>query len=74
MMMRAGQEAPPPLTAGSQQPGQPVTAGLPIGAGAGPEMLGASAQSDAVEVEQLLALYRAHPTPGLARLIERLSR
>lgn len=64
---------PLPLTAPSTMPGQPVTAGLPIGAGAGPDILGASMGSQQPVTEQLLALYRQYPTPDLARIVERLT-
>lgn len=35
-----------PLDAPSQRPGEPVTAGVPVGAGPGPEVLGPLAQSE----------------------------
>lgn len=68
----AAPNTPPPLTAPSTMPGQPVTAGLPIGAGPGPSALAMDTTSTLPEVEQLLAIYRAHPTVELARLIERI--
>lgn len=54
----------------SARPDEPVTAGLPMGAGGGPEMLGgALSGNDDVEM-QLRAIYQAHPTEQLRALIE----
>lgn len=58
--------APVPLDAPSQRPGEPVTAGLPIGPGPGSEVL--PTHSDPT-VARLRALYALHPTPDLRRLI-----
>jgi hypothetical protein len=59
----------PSLTAPTERPGEPVTAGLPVGPGPGPEALGAPApQSDALF--DLRALARQYPEyGGLLRII-----
>lgn len=62
----------PQIGGPSTRPGEPVTAGLPVGPGAGPEALGIPAGPGDTEREQLLAVFRMNPTPALARLIERL--
>lgn len=65
--------APPvPLTAPSQNPGQPVTAGLGLGAGGGPEMLAAGGGSGLLQ-DQLRALFRLWPNDDLARLVDETS-
>ena len=74
----AGQWAGPPdpglLHAPSTRPDEPVTAGLSIGAGAGPEALvGRGASNDDV-VLRLYAAYRVAPTEGLRSAIEQLER
>lgn len=61
---------PPPLTplsAASARPDEPVTAGLPLGPGPGPEVLGAD-----VEMDELRALYLAYPSEELREIIEAL--
>lgn len=71
------QSGPPPgmLAQPTARPGEPVTAGLPIGAGPGPEALAGGLPQDQV----LANLYRAYqiaPSDGLRALIaqtERLS-
>lgn len=66
-----------PLGAPTQNPAEPVTAGAPIGPGAGIEALGAGAMpfmgqpADPVR-EQVAALYRVNPNPDLLRLMELL--
>lgn len=69
--------APPPPAPGSfgaftrptEVPNEPLTAGLPIGPGAGPEAL-ASAPNPAGDVEaQLLAMYRQSPNNDILRLL-----
>jgi hypothetical protein len=59
------------LTRPSDRPGEPVTAGLPIGAGAGPEALGLPAlpETDGA-LTDLIVAYQQNPSPALAKLIE----
>lgn len=67
-VLQSAQNAPAPagLLAGpSDSPDEPVTAGLPFGAGPGPEALGG-----APHVDELRALYQAYPNPDLLALIE----
>jgi hypothetical protein len=77
---RAGQvsAAPPgplpgqlvPLDAPSQRPDEPVTAGLPVGPGGGPELLG-DLQGEGEDVEmQLRAIYARFPNEHIRRAIE----
>lgn len=55
-----------PLTAGTQRPDEPVTAGLPFGPGAGPEVLAVPALTP---LDRMKRMYRAHPNPDLLELI-----
>ncbi len=57
----------PNLTDPTQRPNEPLTAGLPFGAGPGPEAMGPPPMSD-VEA-RLRALYAVHPTTELRELI-----
>lgn len=60
-----------PFSAPTQLPNEPVTAGSPIGAGPGPEVLPPSmAPSNDPTRQQLAALYRVNPNPDVQRLIE----
>lgn len=56
-----------PLTAESQRPDEPVTAGLPFGPGAGPEALAVPGMLG--PLEKLKRMYRANPNPDLLELI-----
>lgn len=71
-------EVPPgsliPLTAPTQLPEEPVTAGLPLGEGPGPEALAAQPMGDGMDLAQLKAVYRRFPSEDLRRLIERAER
>jgi hypothetical protein len=59
-----------PLDAPSARPGEPVTAGLPVGAGAGPEALGPLAgMSNDVEAE-LRAIYSRFPNEDVRSMLE----
>ena len=60
---------PVPLMAPSQRPGEPVTAGLPMGAGPGPEVLPTRGSDNTVA--KLRALYQLHPSEDLRRLLAR---
>jgi len=55
------------LADATNRPGEPITTGLPVGAGAGPEALGMN-PGENVKAE-LRALFRANPIPELADLI-----
>lgn len=63
-----GSAPPLPFDAPTQRPGEPVTAGLPIGAGPGPEVLGP--MGDDTIILQLRALYQAYPNSDLRAIIE----
>lgn len=58
-----------PFDRPTERPGEPVTAGLPIGAGPGPSV--ATPAIDAV-VETLRAAVARFPTPGALALLEAL--
>lgn len=59
------------LTRPSERPGEPVTTGLAIGPGAGPEVLPVPPFSDEDDVLlDLTNAYRMAPSEGLRRLIE----
>jgi hypothetical protein len=66
-----------PLSAPTQNPNEPVTAGSPVGPGPGVEALGPQGAAmmgqpqDPVR-QQVAALYKANPNPDLLRLIELL--
>ena len=60
-----------PLSAPTTMPNQPVTHGLPIGPGAGPEVLGLPSAGDNV-LDELRGIFAAYPTPELATLIDQL--
>lgn len=65
---------PVPLSAGTQRPTEPVTAGISMGAGAGPEAVVPSAgiTPDQQITAALRGLYAAYPNSDLARLIQSL--
>lgn len=54
-----------PLTAPTGRPGEPITTGLPFGPGAGPQ----PSPDGPDPLEMLWAIYTAHPTPEMARLL-----
>lgn len=58
-----------PFNRPSERPGEPVTAGLPLGPGPGPEALGTDLR-DTPAVAELRALYAMFPDPDLADLLE----
>lgn len=81
-----GGQGAPPATAGppgpvpgslgefsrpTERPGEPVTAGLDIGAGPGPEALGMTKTTDPVAL-QLRALYQKYPMQELAELLDEI--
>jgi len=63
-----------PLDAPTQRPNEPLTAGLPMGPGAGPEALGPYGAGGAGEdvATQLRAIYSRFPNEDLRGLIELL--
>jgi hypothetical protein len=61
-----------PLTAPSQRPDEPVTAGLPLGAGAGPEALGPLAGASNDVAMELRAIYARFPNEDIRSLLELL--
>ena len=66
----AGQEALTPLFAPSQRPDEPVTTGIAMGAGAGPEVLGMT-QLQPQSLSQTLAAMLPYDTNGeIAALYE----
>lgn len=68
-MGAAPQVAPPPsLTAPTARPSEPVQAGLPTGAGPGPEALG-NMNPDRLTRATLQALHRRFPSPTIERLM-----
>lgn len=58
------------LGAPTARPSEPVTAGLPIGAGPGPEAINAPGLHNA-SIDQLRALYQAFPVEEVRQIIER---
>lgn len=56
------------FTRASERPNEPVTSGLPMGAGPGPEVLGGTAPD--IVGAQLRELYRMDPNNDILRLIE----
>lgn len=58
------------LAAPSGRPDEPITAGLPIGAGPGPEALGMAP----TPLDELRAIYQRFPTEELRELIEEAER
>lgn len=76
----SGPAAPPmplpgqviPLDAPSQRPGEPITAGLAMGAGAGPEALGPLGGGGEDVGMQLRAIYAQFPNEDLRSLLELL--
>lgn len=55
----------------TERPGEPLTQGVPIGPGAGPEALGLQGKNDAVSL-QLRALYQRFPIPEIGALLSEL--
>lgn len=58
-----------PFTRPTERPNEPLTAGLPIGPGPGPEAIGGAPNPQGDVEAQLLAMYRQHPNNDLLRLI-----
>ena len=58
------QESITPLFAPSQRPGEPITTGIPMGAGAGPEVLGMQSQFAQAKLSDTLAKMIPYDTTG----------
>lgn len=61
-----------PLDAPSMRPNEPITAGLPVGPGAGPEALGPLGGQSEDVATQLRAIYARFPNEDLRSLLEML--
>ena len=65
-----------PLYAPTQRPDEPITTGIPMGPGAGPEVMGMQAREDSeyVNAYQLFQQLAANPTasPSIRYLAERI--
>jgi hypothetical protein len=61
-----------PLDAPSARPGEPITAGLSVGAGAGPEVLGPLAGMSNDVAAELRAIFARFPTEEMRSLLETL--
>lgn len=61
------------LTGPTTRPGEPVTAGLTVGAGPGPEAVAGGAPGDQV-LQNLYRAFKIAPTPGLQALIAQTER
>lgn len=69
-----GADEVPNLNAPSIRPNEPVTAGLPVGMGPGPEALGPLPPSPMDPVKQAVqALMLISPNPDLIRIMNRLN-
>lgn len=62
---------PPSMTQPTQRPNEPVQAGLPTGAGPGPEALG-SLDGGQLTIDTLRALRRRFPSPTIDQMILRM--
>ena len=68
-----GAEQVPNLSDPSMRPEEPVTAGLPVGSGAGPEALGPMPPPPTDPVRQvIMAMMQVSPNADLVRLLARL--
>lgn len=76
MGMAPSQQGITPLYAPTQRPDEPITTGIPLGAGPGPEVMGMQAKEDAdyVNAYQLFQQLAANPTasPSIRYLAERI--
>jgi hypothetical protein len=66
------QAGPLPLTRPSERPNEPVTAGIPMGEGPGPEALDAAAIQPGSREDSLLrlrAIVSRYPSPALLQLL-----
>lgn len=68
-----GADQVPNLSDPTMRPDEPVTAGLPVGPGSGPEALGPMPPPPADPVRQVvLAMMQVAPNPDLIRVLARL--
>lgn len=63
-----------PLDAPTMRPGEPVTAGAPIGAGPGPEALGFAPKPPSATLQTLEILAANSSNPAILRLLENARR
>lgn len=62
------------LDAPTQRPDEPITEGLPMGAGAGPDFAMARNDPSADIITRLEAFYQRWPTPEMSRLLQEARR
>lgn len=70
---RPNPQQPPRLTAPSARPNEPVQAGLPMGAGPGPEALG-TMDGQRLTRQTLQAMLRRFPSPALRKMLMDMER
>lgn len=58
----------------SERPGEPVTAGAPVGPGVGPEALGVASTTGDAALDELRMIYQMFPNDDLADLLDAYSR
>lgn len=63
---------PTPLSAPTERPTEPITAGAPFGPGPGREVMPIPPMPEDETANLIRALYAINPDPDLARLIQRL--
>ena len=63
---------PVPLSAPTERPQEPITAGAPFGAGVGSEMRPIPPAMEDQVAQTILSLASIYPDPDLARLVDRL--
>ena len=62
-----------PLNGPSARPNEPITAGAPFGAGAGPDVLPNVPQTEDETANTIRSLAAIYPDPDLARLVQQLA-
>jgi len=70
--MPTAMRRPVPLSAPTERPQEPITAGAPFGAGVGSEMLPIPPVMEDQVAQTILSLASIYPDPDLARLVDRL--
>ncbi len=63
---------PTPLSAPTERPQEPITAGAPFGPGVGPELMPIPPAMQDEVAQTILSLAAIYPDPDLARLVDRL--